>query len=87
MLPWTLLERQIRRFSPRCAALNDEAAADELRRRIRDLKSVEVLGGAEGVLAISDYGRGGFGAGRNWWKRGTVANTGSHKSRQGTWRS
>ncbi len=48
-----LLERQIRRFSPRCAALNDKAAADELRRRIRDLKSVEVLGGAEGVLAIS----------------------------------
>ena len=48
-----LMERQIRRFRPRCAALNDKAAADELRRRIRDVKSVEVIAGPEGVLAIS----------------------------------
>ena len=48
-----LMERQIRRFRPRRAALNDKDAADELRRRIRDLKSVEVLGGPEAALAIS----------------------------------
>ncbi len=48
-----LMERQLRRFHPRRAALNDRAAADELRRRTRDLKSVEILAGPEGVLAIS----------------------------------
>ncbi|MDE0042767.1 MAG: 1-deoxy-D-xylulose-5-phosphate reductoisomerase [Candidatus Poribacteria bacterium] len=48
-----LMERQIRRFRPRRAALNDKDAADELRNRIRDLKSVELLAGPEGVLAIS----------------------------------
>ncbi|MDE0504052.1 MAG: 1-deoxy-D-xylulose-5-phosphate reductoisomerase, partial [Candidatus Poribacteria bacterium] len=48
-----LMECQIRRFRPRCAALTDTSAADELRKRIRDLKSVEVLGGPEGVLAVS----------------------------------
>ena len=35
-----LMERQIRRFRPRRAALNDKDAADEFRNRIRDLKSV-----------------------------------------------
>ena len=48
-----LMERQIRHFRPRRAALNDKVAADELRRRIRDLKSVEVIAGPEGLLAIS----------------------------------
>ena len=48
-----LMERQIRRFRPRRAALHDKDAADELRRRIRDLKSVEILAGPEAVLAIS----------------------------------
>lgn len=48
-----LMERQIRRFRPRRAALSDKTSADELRRRIRDLKSVEILAGPEGVLAIS----------------------------------
>ena len=48
-----LMERQIRHFRPRRAALNDKDAADELRRRIRDLKSVEIFAGPEGVLALS----------------------------------
>lgn len=48
-----LIERQIRRFRPRRAALSDKTAADELRRRVQDLKSVEILAGPEGVLAIS----------------------------------
>ncbi len=48
-----LMERQIRHFRPRRAALSDKVAADELRRRIRDLKSVEVIAGPEGLLAIS----------------------------------
>ena len=48
-----LMERQIRQFRPSRAALSDKVAADELRRRIRDLKSVEVVSGPEGVLAIS----------------------------------
>ena len=48
-----LMEHQVRSFRPRCAALNDKVAADELQRRTRDLKSVEVLAGPEGILAIS----------------------------------
>lgn len=48
-----LMERQIRRFRPRCAALGDKAAANELRKRTQDLKSVEILAGLEGILAIS----------------------------------
>ena len=48
-----LMERQVRKFRPGRAALCDKVAADELRRRIRDLKSVEVVSGPEGVLAIS----------------------------------
>ena len=48
-----LLEQQIRQFRPRLAALNDSDAANQLRERLKDLKSVEVLSGKEGVLAIA----------------------------------
>lgn len=47
-----LMECQIRHFRPRQVALNDKAAADELRERIKDL-SVEILSGPEGILAIA----------------------------------
>jgi 1-deoxy-D-xylulose-5-phosphate reductoisomerase len=48
-----LLEQQIRQFRPRLAALNDRDVANQLRERLKDLKSVEVLSGKEGVLAIA----------------------------------
>ncbi|MDE0185481.1 MAG: 1-deoxy-D-xylulose-5-phosphate reductoisomerase [Candidatus Poribacteria bacterium] len=48
-----LLEQQIRQFRPRLAALNDSDTANQLRERLTDLKSVEVLSGKEGVLAIA----------------------------------
>ena len=48
-----LLEQQIRQFRPRLTALNDRDVANQLRGRLKDLKSVEVLSGIEGVLAIA----------------------------------
>ena len=48
-----LMERQVREFRPQRVALNDEVAALELRRRLGDLNSVEVLSGAKGVLAVA----------------------------------
>ena len=48
-----LLEQQIRQFRPRLTALNDRDVANQLRERLKDLKSVEVLSGKEGVLAIA----------------------------------
>lgn len=48
-----LLEQQIRQFRPRLAALNDRDTANQLRERLKDLKSVEVLSDREGVLAIA----------------------------------
>ena len=48
-----LLEQQIRQFRPRLTALNDRDVANQLRGRLKDMKSVEVLSGIEGVLAIA----------------------------------
>lgn len=47
------LERQVRRYRPRLAALNDPNAAICLRDRIKDLKNTEVLSGNEGILAVA----------------------------------
>ena len=48
-----LMERQVRQFSPRLVGLNNMEAANQLRERLKDLKSVEVLSGSEGLLAIA----------------------------------
>lgn len=47
-----LLERQARQFMPRLAVLYDEAAAQELRRRLRGT-GIEVMAGEEGLLAAA----------------------------------
>ena len=47
-----LLEKQIREFSPRLAAVWDEERAFELRSRIRDLDT-QVLSGMDGLLAVA----------------------------------
>jgi 1-deoxy-D-xylulose-5-phosphate reductoisomerase len=47
-----MLERQIRRFKPACAALADPAAAEVLRRRCRDLP-VEILSGVDGMVRVA----------------------------------
>lgn len=47
-----LIEQQAREFSPRLAVLYDEAAATQLRERLRDTK-IEVLSGMEGLLAAA----------------------------------
>ena len=47
-----LLEKQIREFSPKLAAVWSEERAKELKERIRDL-DVEVLCGMDGLLAVS----------------------------------
>jgi 1-deoxy-D-xylulose-5-phosphate reductoisomerase len=46
------LERQIRRYRPRMAALADEGAANRLRSRCAGM-AVEILGGAEGVIEVA----------------------------------
>ena len=48
----TLLEQQIREFRPSLAAVFDEAAANDLRLRVRDL-SVTVLSGMDGICALA----------------------------------
>ncbi len=48
----TELEKQIREFRPQAAALFDEAAARDLRARVRDL-DVEILAGMEGLCALA----------------------------------
>ncbi len=51
---WTnigLLEKQIREFKPRIAAVYDEACAKDLKGRVRDL-DVKVLSGMEGLIEI-----------------------------------
>ena len=48
-----LMEQQVRRFRPRLVALTHREAAAGLRRRLKDVKTVEVLSGTEGVLAIA----------------------------------
>ncbi len=47
-----LMERQAREFLPRLAVLYDEAAAAELRERLRDTE-IEVRSGMEGLLAAA----------------------------------
>ncbi|MDD6182363.1 MAG: 1-deoxy-D-xylulose-5-phosphate reductoisomerase, partial [Lachnospiraceae bacterium] len=47
-----LLEKQIREFQPKLAAVWDEKHAQELRTRIRDL-DVDVYSGMEGLIAVS----------------------------------
>ena len=47
-----LLESQIREFKPRTAALWDEAAAADLRERVRDMP-VRVVSGMEGLIEVS----------------------------------
>ena len=47
-----LIEQQAREFCPRLAVLYDEAAAAELRERLRDTKT-QVLPGMEGLLAAA----------------------------------
>lgn len=46
------LEEQIREFRPRLAALFDEAAAEELRGRVRDLP-VRIVSGMDGLLEMA----------------------------------
>lgn len=48
----TLLEEQIRKFSPKAAALYDEAAARDLRDRVKDC-SVKILSGMEGLCELA----------------------------------
>ena len=47
-----LLEQQIRQFRPKMAALFDEAAANDLRTRVRDL-DVDILSGMDGLCALA----------------------------------
>ena len=47
------IERQVRQFRPRLVAIRDEAAANQLRKRLKDLKTVEVLPGSEGISAVA----------------------------------
>lgn len=50
-----LAEEQVRRFMPRTAAMADEAAARDLKQRVRDL-DVKVLSGAQGVCEAAREG-------------------------------
>lgn len=47
-----LMEKQIREFNPRKAAMYDASAAKDLKERVRDL-DVEIVSGMEGLLEIS----------------------------------
>lgn len=47
------LEHQIRKFCPRLAALNNTNAAEQLRKRLKDLKSIEILSGSDGIQAVA----------------------------------
>lgn len=47
------LEAQIRTHRPKVAALNEPAAAAQLRERLRDMNTTEVLAGAEGLQAVA----------------------------------
>ncbi len=46
-------EQQVRQFNPRLVAVRDEEAANQLRKRLKDVKTVEVLSGSEGVSAVA----------------------------------
>ena len=47
-----LLEKQIREFEPKLAAVWNEELASELKSRVRDMQ-VEVLSGMDGLLAVA----------------------------------
>ena len=47
------IEQQARQFHPRLVAVRDETAANQLRKRLTDVKTVEVLSGSEGVSAVA----------------------------------
>ena len=47
------MEQQVRRFRPRLIAVRDKTAANQLRKRLKDIKNVEVLSGSEGVSAVA----------------------------------
>ena len=47
------VEQQVRQFRPRLVALSDEKSANQLRKRLKDIKTVEVLSGPEGISAIA----------------------------------
>ena len=46
-------EQQVRQFNPRLVAVRDEEAANQLRKRLKDVKTVEVLSGSQGVSAVA----------------------------------
>ena len=48
----TVLEEQIRKFRPKAAAVYDEAAARDLRDRVKD-RSVKILSGMEGLCELA----------------------------------
>ena len=47
------VEQQVRQFRPRLVAVRVEEAANQLRKRLKDVKTVEVLSGSEGVSAVA----------------------------------
>ncbi len=47
------IEQQVRQFRPRLVALSSEEDASRLRKRLNDVKVVEVLSGAEGISAVA----------------------------------
>lgn len=47
------IEQQVRQFCPRLVAVRDEGAANKLKERLRDVKTVEILSGSEGTSAIA----------------------------------
>ena len=48
-----LIEKQVREFMPKIAAMGDEKAATELKGRISDLSGVKVLAGMDGLLEMA----------------------------------
>lgn len=52
---WRLLEDQIRAFKPRWAVMVEEKAANELKKRVRDL-SVEVFTGSDSITELLETG-------------------------------
>lgn len=48
-----LIEKQVREFMPKVAAMGDEKAAADLKARISDLSGVKVLAGMDGLLEMA----------------------------------
>lgn len=47
------IEQQVRQFCPRLVAVRDEGAANQLKERLKDVKTVEILSGSEGTSAVA----------------------------------